>query len=413
MKKKVTSIQEMQAVMGKNSTVFETAKGGYAMHWGCHSPFILILPQELDTDEWGDMMSPLDFIRGNGSSPFITESNLVFKDENPVFYWCILRDRTDKMGTYLYLCEPKDATHLLVLCTGGAPEGRPLSADDSGSVRNDLEIYHEYGVSCFLMPVGYIRLRYLDDKDVSHYSGGFLKQEELEKYYRERAQKWQTEAQNELESQRTRIEHRVEEIQRAQQFREEHKAELEELQRQHKELYLKAIHAIPQKSYERDTYFASSDFSTRLDKQCGTKMRGFQKTFDFSEQGLKDFFALIATRDAELEAKLQKKKDEDKHKAVKIGFIRAAIRRRICVKDPGETHTQYRMNYRKIWVELKDDEATLFSLSEEKRHGRVFSRNYAYDDAGFARFVGDLDMLLESPQERCRKVIFGFMDALH
>ena len=59
--------------------VFETGSGAFAVIWKDYPMVTVILPEEFELNEWGDLIDPFSVAREDDTHPLLTESNLRFE----------------------------------------------------------------------------------------------------------------------------------------------------------------------------------------------------------------------------------------------------------------------------------------------------------------------------------------------
>lgn len=387
MKKKVSFVRELQVVIGTDRQVFEMADGAYAMRWMPGSPFTIIFPEELDTNEWGELINPMEVGRCGVESPLITESNLLYNPmEDFCLHWCIAERESDEV-TYLRLCNPQDASHVFVEYTHGELKGKALSVHDLG-VCSDLQFFHsqyDNNYICFLMPVGYIRLSYEND-GVTYFARGVNGPEELAQHYQERSATWRQKAQEKLDAWRTQIDQNAEAIRQAKEFKATHKDELGALDARYSAFLRDAADFAETADLnfrQNITYLSRITLSTIIDRSHGWKISLGRWEFDFSEAGLGELTERIVKQISKLETMKAEQEDIRKRGAIMREVWRDITEIHVRIATGNGDHTRYRVNFQKIWATVDIDTATICSYNrygvlEEKKFSLAEDRNQIF-----------------------------------
>lgn len=387
MKKKVSFVRELQTAVGNSRQVFEMAGGVYAMHWMQDTPFTIIFPEELDADEWGDIVNPLEVGRCGTESPLITESNFLYHpDDIFALNWCIVDQESDEV-TYLRLCDPQDATHVFVGYAHSEVRCKALSAHDRGTC-SDLQFFrdpHDSSNIYFLMPVGYIRLSYEND-GVTHYTRGINGPEELAQYYQERSAAWRQNAQEKLDAWRARKDQNAEIIRQAREFREAHLDELKALHARYDALLRASAEFAGTADLDfrqEATIICNTRLSTTIDKSHGWRMSLGNWKFDFSDQGMSELTERITKQVAKLETLKATQEERRNHSRIMREVHRDIVNSHIRVIAKDGDHTRRRINYQKIWAEVNLDTVTIYNYNhngvlEEEQFSLVENREQMY-----------------------------------
>lgn len=424
MKRKVTRISEVQAALRRSrdydyGTVFETGSGEFAVLWKDYPTVTVILPSELELDARENIMDPFSVARENVHHPAITESNLIFEGA-PVFNWCKLALKQDGR-IWLQLCDPQNATHMLIYGFRKV-SGKPLGADDRGELHL-CEYYNEDGArSTLILPVGYIRLSYQTGR-ADDYALRFVygtDKDALHERFASRAKNLLTAAQAELGELRSEAEELAERFKRAKQFVANHIDDLNNLQGQRCELEYLAKSCTSEfltpSEYEK---YSRSIYTGINDGACNdAKMHGYGQSFDFSEQGVKEFSELMQKMQQELEDILKQRREEqgkkryheNQNRAVVERIANAATDRHVRVLDC-ESNKVYawhrRGNYRnirigfnasKVWIDTRSSFTSPHNLSDEDCCEAI---------------IQELDEMIGQSREYFHKIYFWIHNLLH
>ena len=418
MKKKVTCVEDAKLALHSSiyqnydyEAVFEVGSGEFAVVWQSYPAITVILPSELELDAQGNFINPFSVARGRSSHPLITESNLEFSG-GPVFNWCTLAlERDDRI--WLQLCDPQDATHILIYGFSKATS-KSLGPDDDCSL--SLPVFYKEagnGKSTMVLPVGYIRLsyhrKYAEDSSMCFVYGADIKP--LCEYYAERAKDFLTAAQTDLETQRSARKALANEIEKARDFSAKHSYELDELRRQSDCLASRANSYGPGVlTADQHQKYTSKIWVHPNNEACSdAKMHGYNQSFEFSEQGIKDLSNLIQRFHQEMDHVSEDRLRRERQQSIARRIAHAASDRHVRVFDSSSDVVYMKHkhgNYRNLYLSFNSDKVWIDAEG-------FASESYDLNEDGYEAILRELDLAIQQSKDYVCKAYVWIQNLFH